>query len=293
MALHYTFEAIGTMWSISIDQAVSPVQGEQLFSRITSRIALFDKTYSRFRADSLVSTMAKAADTYTLPDDAEPLISLYQKLYALTEGHMTPIVGKLMEEIGYDAKYSFVPASVITSPISWQEAIEFQPPHTLVVHTPTLLDFGAAGKGYLVDLVATEIRNFGIDAFYVDAGGDMLQYGTAPLRVALEDPHDPQKAIGIASIQNTALCASSGSRRRWGGYHHIMNPFSKRSVEEIAAVWVVAEHALLADGLATALFFVPPERLLVHFDFTYLIMNRDRSVLMSKNFPAEVFETYE
>jgi ApbE family len=39
---------------------------------------------------------------------------------------------------------------------------------TLVTDHPVLIDVGAAGKGYLVDLIADTLRDTGIDRFVVD-----------------------------------------------------------------------------------------------------------------------------
>jgi thiamine biosynthesis lipoprotein len=57
----------------------------------------------------------------------------------------------------------------------------------------------------------------------------------------------------------------------------------------IAAVWVVAKTAMLADALATCLFFASPDKLTGAYDFQYLIMREDRSVEKSPNFTGEIF----
>jgi thiamine biosynthesis lipoprotein len=289
MASLVTFEAIGTHWSITIDDALPPKVECALFERIHKRIALFDKQYSRFREDSLVTVMSKKAGNYTLPEDAKSMMSLYRELYLITGGLLTPLVGKLISDAGYDASYS-LQTKEMTKPDEWDVALSYTHP-VLMVHTPTLLDFGAAGKGYLVDIVSALITEAGCTSFCVNAGGDIFvkSESGAGVPVALEHPDNSAEAIGVATISNQSICGSSGNRRAWGEFHHIINPKSLLSPKHIRAVWVVADSCMVADALATALFFVEPQALKPQFEFEYLIVWADYSAEYSTHFPGKLF----
>lgn len=63
------FEAIGTHWEIEIETKLNQVASAKLYREITGLIEDFDQAYSRFRPDSLVSTMAKEAGQYPLRAD--------------------------------------------------------------------------------------------------------------------------------------------------------------------------------------------------------------------------------
>jgi len=258
----FEFEAIGTHWQID---------AEKLPKTVPSRIAKFDKDYSRFRNDSLVTQIYNHSGKYTLPADAKPIIDLYEKLYQLTDGAMTPLIGQLISDAGYDAKYSLIPKK-LTEPPSWDEFVTGK--------KPALLDFGAAGKGYLIDLVGDILKN----NFVIDAGGDILHQGNGSLRVGLEHPANKNQVIGVATIKNQSICGSAGNRRQWGKFHHILNPHTLKPQTSVLATWVVAKTAMLADGLATALFFVEPEKLLPHFAFDYLVLYPDYTIHRSAAF---------
>ncbi len=239
----------------------------------------------------MVTAMASQKGHYELPADAQPLLDLYAKLYDITDGAVTPLIGQSLADAGYDASYSLQPG-VVSSPPAWDEALVYNFPD-LSLRKPALLDFGAAGKGYLVDIISDLLSVHAIHSFCVDAGGDMV-YRTPTdqsLDIALEHPADPAQAIGIAHIRNQALCGSATNRRAWDGYHHIMDPHSQTSPGHIQALWVVAANGLLADGLSTALFFVSPARLREQFDFEYAIVNSDYSLDYSPGFPADFFST--
>jgi thiamine biosynthesis lipoprotein len=124
----------------------------------------------------------------------------------------------------------------------------------------------------------------------VDASGDLRQWGADPIRVALEHPLDPTKAIGIANVHNAALCASATNRRSWGnGLHHVVDATTGLPTRGVIATWAIASTALEADGLATALFFAEPERLMQEFDFTFVRMLSTGLVEFSPNLDGELF----
>jgi thiamine biosynthesis lipoprotein len=304
------FEAIGTVWSVEVYQPVSAARAAALEQAVHRRIDAFDLHYSRFRADSLVSRMSRHAGTYELPSDAQPLFDLYHELYRHTGGAVTPLIGQTLSDAGYDATYSLKPRP-LTPPPAWDEVLDYHYPR-LTLHRPALLDVGAAGKGYLVDLVAGLLEDAGLSAYCVDAGGD-LRYrrpgpqstrvgpqshpgsnpAAPPLRIGLEHPADPTQAIGVAELPGSglSLCGSAGNRRAWAGYHHVLDPRTLASPRHLAAVWVTAGTTLLADALTTALFFVAPAELNRYYKFNYALVYADYSLDHSPGFPAQFFTT--
>ncbi len=280
------FEAIGTHWSIALPSEISDSKKSDIFKCVQERIAVYDKHYSRFREDSLVSEMSRVTGEYVLPDDAKPLFDLYEQLYALTNGSVTPLIGRLISDAGYDATYSLQTKALHTPP-AWKDAITYAFP-LLTIKQPVLLDVGAAGKGYLVDIVAGVLEENGVTAFTINAGGDIVHKG-APIRVGLEHPGDATSVIGVAMLSNESICGSAGNRRAWNGFHHIMDPHTLRSPEHIASAWVVAKTGLLADALTTCLFFTEPEKLQEAFAFEYFLLFADGTHKQSQGFTAELF----
>jgi FAD:protein FMN transferase len=286
----FGFDAIGTRWSIDIYEPLSARMANKLLATVRERIEEFDAVYSRFRPDSLVTAMARSAGEYTLPKDAEPLLAVYRQLYDLTGGALTPLVGQLLADAGYDERYSLQAKPTLHKPPKWDETLAYRPPQ-LTVLRPVLLDVGAAGKGYLADIVAGMLASAGLRAFCVDAGGDIVYRTHAKIYmdIGLEHPTVQGQVVGVAHIANQSLCGSAGSRRAWGSFHHIINPHTLKSPHGIRATWVVADTALLADGLATALFLVPPAKLTPHFAFEFAVVHDDYRLEHSPGFPAEFF----
>lgn len=260
------FEAIGTRWKITpaLDHAVQV--------QVTARIEAFDKTYSRFREDSTIASLTKKPGSVTLPEDSQYLFQLYRTFYELTRGKMTPLVGDQLVAAGYDSEYSFRPKE-LPKIHEWDEAISYKD-FTLTVKNPTVLDFGAIGKGYLVDIIAKLLDEAGAVQYVINAGGDIIQKGRGSQVVYLESPEDPEIAIGEIQIRNKAICGSGTRQRNWGAFHHVIDPSLKKSVDEVQATWVIADTAAVADGIATALFFVSPDVVRKHFSFDYVILEQ-------------------
>jgi thiamine biosynthesis lipoprotein len=215
----FVFEAIGTHWEIDIIKELSSQEEALLLEKIMSRIGEFDKTYSRFREDSLVMEMSRNAGDYTLPDDADILLQTYKKIYDITFGAVTPLIGQVLIDAGYDHKYSLVPKELKTPP-RWEDVLEWKKP-ILSMKKAEMLDFGAGGKGYLVDIISELLEREGITEYCVDAGGDMRQRGFNPLKVGLEHPDDTTKVIGTIDINNMSLCGSAGINLPTSRFKHI------------------------------------------------------------------------
>lgn len=284
-----SFPAIGTSWRIDLSTDISENARQQLDADIHARINAFDRAYSRFRNDSLVADATRAAGTFILPVDAEPMMDLYTDLYRVTNGAFTPLVGKLLSDAGYDATYSLQP-KILETPPRWEDVMTYHPP-TLTTTKPVQLDFGGLGKGYLIDLVGAVIEMHGIHDYTIDAGGDIRHRSATQqqIRVGLEHPEDRSSVIGVATISNLSICGSAGNRRAWNEFHHIFDPHSLSSPKHILATWAIAKTTLIADAMATGLFLSSPREFLSLAPFEYLILKPDYTVEMSPNFPAELF----
>lgn len=214
-------------------------------------------------------------------------------------------------------------AGAVHGRATWHDSVE-RHGCTLITRGPVSLDFGACGKGYAVDLIAALLHDGGCNdernadhhagpnanraadrALVIDAGGDLLVHlgqspdQPVPLRVALEHPSDSTQAVGVAEIMDGALCASAPSRRYWGEQagmrlHHLLNAIDGMPADSVAAAWAyVPQQAAFpcatADGLATALFVAPPDRLRARFRFECAFIDADGMLHASRDFPATLF----
>jgi thiamine biosynthesis lipoprotein len=281
----FRFDGIGTRWEITTPRPLSA----GVRARLLAVVAAYDGEWSRFRPDSTVSAMGRRAGRHQFPPEAAQLGRLYRSLYRLSAGAMTPLIGTSLEQLGYDGGYTLRPAGPPLAAPRWEDALDWDGT-VLTNQVPVVVDIGAAGKGQLVDLLAVELRTHGHDSFLIDASGDMLYSGPDPVSVGLEHPYDPAKAIGTVQVAGGALCASASNRRAWGdGLHHVLDGTTGRPVTSAVATWTMAERTMLADALATALFFVPAAELERSFDFSWLTVFSDGRAAWSAGFEGTLF----
>jgi thiamine biosynthesis lipoprotein len=337
MTILLEFEAIGTSWSIQaeiVDQDTQQEIKTSLQAEIESVVNTYDKLYSRFRNDSTVaeirqhtcsgnksSNQSSTKNSWEFPSHARDLFSFYTKMEEVTGGLFTASIGHSLEEIGYDSMYSLGNKKYHSKKVKTQDSLRFNdltitykdesvllsiPSQPTTSTAPLVLDFGAAGKGQLVDLISQTLGSHYTQptSFTVNGSGDIFHQGNSAITVGLENPYNEQTVIGTVQIQNQALCGSASNRRTWQvgstdfntqsknsqtTYHHILNPHTLESPTHIAASWVIAQTTLEADGLATGLFLVPAPILLDAFDFEYLILYTTGRVEKSPGFIAEMY----
>lgn len=248
----YAFpDALGTGLLVHTESVLD----DEIRDRIGSFIHEYEVVLSRFRDDSIVGRMRTATHggTFDFPDWALGLFGLYDQLFASTNGTIDPCVGEDLIRLGYDESYSFTPApdaaehaGAIHGRAIWSADVE-RHGTTLVTRGPVALDFGACGKGYLVDLLAGMLGDSAGHPqpiqYVIDAGGDLLVHTDEPITIALEDPADPANAVGTVEISHGAFCASSPSRRHWSDaaghqLHHLLNAIDGLPVDDVAATWV-------------------------------------------------------
>ncbi|GAA1743246.1 FAD:protein FMN transferase [Aeromicrobium alkaliterrae] len=277
----WRFDAIGTAWTVDTTTEVSTEHR----AAALALVAEVDRTWSRFREDGGIARL-RGGETVDLGPGAEELLDLYDALHDATDGAVNPLVGGGLEMLGYDAAYSLRPHGGPVPAPAWSTARRVG--STLQVPVGAVLDVGAAGKGWLVDRVATFLRDAG-HAPTVDAGGDIAHHGPEPIRVAMEHPGDPTLAVGVVTLEpGLALCGSAVNRRAWGeGLHHVLDARTGRPARGVVASWVVARSAAVADGAATALFFAPPARLTA-LDVEAAWID-DEGLHSTPDFPGELF----
>lgn len=280
----WRFEAIGTRWEI---ETAEPLDAG-VRADVEGLIGAFDRTWSRFRDDSLVSRLAASGGVVPAPADAAAMLEVYRELSDATDGAVNPLVGESLARRGYDAGYSFVDRGAVAAPADWASLLAWDDDE-LQLASGAIIDVGAVGKGRLVDLVLAVVAPRTSGTVVVDASGDLAVHG-GPVRVALEHPYDATRAIGVFTVTDAALCASATNRRAWGeGLHHVLDARTGAPVRRIAATWAVAADALHADAAATALFFDEGPELAAGWGVDWVRMTTDGRVEWSPAGEVELF----
>lgn len=150
-------------------------------------------------------------------------------------------------------------------------------------------------QGYAADAAMRVLRERGIEHALVDAG-EFSACGTntksEAWRIGIQHPREREAFAALAPLENRCLATSGDYETAFSedfSQHHIVNPRTGRSPEELASVSVLAPDAMTADALSTALFVLGVERgmeLLNTFEHTdALLILKDGRHLATANFP--------
>lgn len=125
------------------------------------------------------------------------------------------------------------------------------------------LDLAGIAKGYAVDQAVAALRDAGVPAGLIDAGGDIRVFGDRGFRIGVKHPRQPG-VIRMIELQDRAV-ATSGDYEKYfdsGGirWHHLLDPNTGYPARGCVSVTVIAPDATWADGLATGVFILGPDR---------------------------------
>jgi thiamine biosynthesis lipoprotein len=155
---------------------------------------------------------------------------------------------------------------------------------------PVSVDLSAIAKGYGVDKIAELLLAAGYKDFMVEIGGELRLQGMsprgAPWKIAIEQPDGSFGKVHRAVSIDTGAMATSGDYRNYfevegQRYSHTIDPTTGWPIKHtLASVTVITESAAYADGLATAINVMGPERGLLFAEqqqlAVYLIINTEQ-----------------
>jgi len=161
------------------------------------------------------------------------------------------------------------------------------------------IDLGGIAKGYAVDRAFELLTSRGYRNMIVNAGGDIRVSGrktSGPWVIGLQDPRDRSRIMATIEASEISV-ATSGDYERYfvkegKRYHHLLNPFTGFPARQCRSVTILTEDALSADGLATAVFVMGPERGLrlieAMEEVEGLIVSADGKIIQSEGLKGKV-----
>ena len=132
------------------------------------------------------------------------------------------------------------------------------------------INLGSIGKGYAIDRAIELIRDHSlVDSALVHGGqSSLFALGSPPgqfagrWEVALRNPFEPEKPLGVLRLRNRGLGTSGSAFQQFvvdgKVYGHIIDPRSGEPADGPASVTVLAPSAAMADALSTAFYLLGP-----------------------------------
>lgn len=250
--------------------APSEAAARALAQPAIDEVLRIERTYSRYRADSVVGRINAAAGSgewLALDAEAAGLLDYAAQLHALSGGLFDITSGVLRR--AWDFRTPRLPSREELAPllelVGWQHvergdgALYGGAAAVRLPRAGMEIDLGGFGKEYAADRAAALLLARGVRHGYLNLGGDLRVLGPqadgAPWRIGIQDPRDQGRTIAAIDIAQGAL-ATSGDYERFfelegRRYCHILDPRSGVPVTHWRSVSVLAPLAVAAGSAST------------------------------------------
>lgn len=296
---HLTGNTMGTYYSIKVVD-VDETRAQALQTEIDRRLEQLNDQMSTYRKDSELSRFNRHQDSDPFPvsSDTARVVTAALQLGRLTEGALDVTVGPLVNLWGFgpDARPSRIPSKSLladtrahTGLQHLRVAIDSESEYLYKQLPELYVDLSSIAKGFGVDMVSEYLSEEGITDHLVEIGGEVRLSGLnrheQPWSIAVEKP-----GPGTGSVQQV-IAVGNGSVATSGDYRnyyeldgerlsHTIDPATGHPItHQLASVTVIHPSCMIADGLATALTVMGPERALAfaeqHRLAVYLLTKTD------------------
>ncbi|MBI4740360.1 MAG: FAD:protein FMN transferase [Betaproteobacteria bacterium] len=225
-------------------------------------IRRIETSYSRYRADSVVSRINAAAGKHRVACDEETsaLFGYADTLFKASDGLFDITSGVLRR--AWDFRVARLPApetlDVLCALIGWGQVQR----DSLGVFLPKAgmeIDFGGFGKEYAADRAAAILADRGAQFGYVNLGGDMRFIGPRPdgrpWIIGIQDPRRKNGVIASIPVSCGSLTTSGDYERFFEldgrRYCHLLDPISGWPVRHWRSVSVVAPLAVASGSYSS------------------------------------------
>ena len=257
------FRAMASDNELQLD-AADPVRARRAADAAVADVLRIEAKYSRYRDDSVVTRINRAAGAAAVEIDAETaaLAAYADRCHAQSGGRFDITSGVLRRAWDFRRRPPALPDAATLAAakalVGWGE-VEWDERTIRLPRAGMEIDFGGIGKEYAADRIATICVEHGVAHGLVNLGGDVRAIGAqpdgTPWRVGIRHPRVEGKPIAYVDLADGAV-ATSGDYERYfeldgRRYCHILNPRTGMPVAHWQSVSVVAPLAVVAGSCAT------------------------------------------
>ncbi len=253
------------------------IKTDDLKSTIDNKLVEINQLMSTYISDSELSIINQSPANVALEISPETkhVINEAIELNQLSDGKLDITIGPLVNLWGFGPTQR---PEKIPSNEQIQEVRKYTGIDKFVIednkitkfHDNLYIDLSTIAKGYGVDVIANLLEENGLTNYLVEIGGEMKLSGLKPNQqawaVAIEKPVSDERAIQrVINIGDNAIATSGDYRNYYEQdgirYSHLIDPDTALPIQhKLVSVTVIADTALLADGLATALIVLGEEK---------------------------------
>ncbi|MGZ0079075.1 FAD:protein FMN transferase [Methylomonas sp. YC3] len=253
---------MGTQCEIQLI-ATEHKQAKRIADIVTADVQRLEGLYSRYKPDSLLSSINQVAamgGRITVDEETAGLLNYAATCHQQSDGLFDITSGILRQAWRFESGQlpDEQQINTLLKKVGWDK-LRWQAPLLEFPLAGMELDFGGIVKEYAVDRAAGIARNAGARHGFINLGGDIKLIGPRPdgtaWRVGIHHPRQRQTLASTLALHNGAV-ASSGDYERCiivngQRYGHILNPQTGWPVRHLASVSVVGEFCVVAGSAST------------------------------------------
>ncbi len=256
--------------STEITYRVFGENAQSAISAAKSELTRLEQKLSRYIADSEVSKINQSAGAapVEISEETYDILKFALELSEISEGLFDITVAPLIDLWDYKHKTRVPTDSKIASilpMVNFRDLVLSADKKTACLRRAgQSIDLGGIGKGYASDRCVKALAEQGVSSAFVNIGGNVSTLGNkpdgAPWRVGIRHPRVDGRLIGAVSVTGKAVVTSGDYERyfidrRGRRWHHILSPTTGYPAQSgLTSVTVVADSAMAADALSTAIF---------------------------------------
>jgi thiamine biosynthesis lipoprotein len=268
----YAAESMGT----TIGVVVPAADGADASARVVFDIFRdVDERMSEWKPTSPLSAVNRLAgvEPAAVPGDLRAVVRQGMEIGERTDGAFDITWAALWGVWDFKANEPSVPAASVVAErvglVDSRRVVIDDEAGTVFLPEPGMkIGLGGIAKGYALGLSSDALRERGIGAFLLTAGGQVYAAGLhedRPWRVGIQDPRGPAgDFFAMIGAENTSV-STSGDYERFFiidgvRYHHIIDPRTGMPARGLRSVTIVCSDPTLADALSTAVFVMGKDK---------------------------------
>jgi thiamine biosynthesis lipoprotein len=257
----FSFAAMSCRMELTV-LGLSEVSARAAAEAVEAETRRIEQKFSRYRADSVVSAINRAAGglAVAVDDETAALLDFAATCHGLSDG-LFDITSGILRRVWRPRRQCLPTAGEISEALTlvgWQQAV-WQRPCFALNHVGMEIDLGGLGKEYAADRAATILRGFGVDHALVNFGGDLHAVGPrldgAPWRIGIAHPRRSGEILGVLPLSCGGLATSGDYERAFvldgRRYSHLLDPATGWPVHGLTSVSVSADSCIAAGALAS------------------------------------------
>ncbi len=269
---------MGTTFQVKIVQSEMTLDMDVLEREINARLTEVNRQMSTYQDNSEITQFnrSRTTDWFGVSSDFAYVLHIAREISTWSDGAFDVTIGPLVNLWGFgpNAIPDRVPSpdsiDATKTLVGYEKIrVDLSAPAIKKELPEIYCDLSAIAKGFGVDRIASYLDSLGVNRYFIEIGGELRTKGHNHLRqlwrIGIASPAGQGELQKALALHNTSM-ATSGDyhnyfERDGVRYSHTIDPRTGRPITHaLASVTVLHKSCAYADGLATAINVMGPEK---------------------------------